>query len=169
MTTAWICGMKKRRSQGWCWVRRWHHLTGSRDEKKVQFRITCKTGITSVCDMMKGLRIRGPPDAEPKHWKRPWCWERLKAGERGDRGWDAGTASSTRQTWVWTNSGRQWRTAKPGVLQSTGLQRIRQDVATEPPQVGWIYPGRWSDEERSDLGLTGLKRTVKMMELMMSQ
>ena len=23
------------------------------------------------------------------HWKRPWCWERLKAeGEEGDRGWD---------------------------------------------------------------------------------
>ena len=26
---------------------------------------------------------------EPSHWKRPWCWERLKAkGEEGDRGWD---------------------------------------------------------------------------------
>ena len=25
---------------------------------------------------------------EPTHWKRPWCWERLKAGEEGDnRGW----------------------------------------------------------------------------------
>ena len=26
---------------------------------------------------------------ELTHWKRPWCWERLKAGEEeGDRGWD---------------------------------------------------------------------------------
>ena len=26
---------------------------------------------------------------EPTHWKRPWCWERLKAGGEGDdRGWD---------------------------------------------------------------------------------
>ena len=26
---------------------------------------------------------------EPTHWKRPWCWERLRArGEVGDRGWD---------------------------------------------------------------------------------
>ena len=37
------------------------------------------------------------------HWKRPWYWERLKAGgERNDRGWDgwmAGwVASQTRQT-----------------------------------------------------------------------
>ena len=28
---------------------------------------------------------------ELTHWKRPWCWERLRAGgERGDRGWDFG-------------------------------------------------------------------------------
>ena len=26
---------------------------------------------------------------ELTHWERPWCWERLKAGEEGDdRGWD---------------------------------------------------------------------------------
>ena len=26
---------------------------------------------------------------EPTHWKRPWCWERLKTkGEWGNRGWD---------------------------------------------------------------------------------
>ena len=23
---------------------------------------------------------------EPTHWKRPWCWERLKTGEESDRG-----------------------------------------------------------------------------------
>ena len=25
---------------------------------------------------------------ELTHWKGPWCWERLKAGEGDDRGWD---------------------------------------------------------------------------------
>jgi len=25
---------------------------------------------------------------EPIHWKRPWCWEILKAGEVDDRGWE---------------------------------------------------------------------------------
>ena len=30
------------------------------------------------------------------HWKRPWCWERLKAGREGDeRGWDGWMASPT--------------------------------------------------------------------------
>ena len=56
---------------------------------------------------------------EPTHWKRPWCWERLKAGGEGaDRGWDGWMASLTQWTWGWANSGRQWRTGKPGVLQS---------------------------------------------------
>ena len=43
---------------------------------------------------------------EMTHWKRPWCWERLKAeGEGDDRGWDGWMASLTRCTWVWANSG----------------------------------------------------------------
>ena len=33
--------------------------------------------------------------------------------------------------WVWVNSRSWWRTGKPGVLQSLGLQRIRPDWATE--------------------------------------
>ena len=40
-------------------------------------------------------------------------------------------ASSTQWTWVWANSERWWKTGKPGVLQSTRLQRIRHDWATE--------------------------------------
>ena len=36
------------------------------------------------------------------HWKRPWGWERLKAGGEGDdRGWDGLLASMTWWTWVW--------------------------------------------------------------------
>ena len=45
---------------------------------------------------------------EPTHWRRPWCWERLKAkGEGSDRGWDDQTASQTQWTWVWANSRRE--------------------------------------------------------------
>ena len=58
---------------------------------------------------------------EPTHLKRPWCWERWKAGGEGvDIGWDGWMASLSQWTWVWGNSGRQWRTGKPGVLQSMG-------------------------------------------------
>ena len=68
---------------------------------------------------------------ELTHWKRPWCWERLKAGERDNRGWDGWMASLTRWTWVWVNSRSWWRTGKPGVLQSMGSQRVWHDWATE--------------------------------------
>ena len=68
---------------------------------------------------------------ELTHWKRPWCWERLKAGGEGDdRGWDGWMASSTRWTWVWASSGGWWWTRMPVVLQSMGLQRVRQDWGT---------------------------------------
>ena len=30
---------------------------------------------------------------EPTRWKRPWCWERLRAAEGGNRGWDGWMAS----------------------------------------------------------------------------
>ena len=26
------------------------------------------------------------PDAKKTHWKKPWCWERLRAGEGDERG-----------------------------------------------------------------------------------
>ena len=69
---------------------------------------------------------------ELTHWKRPWCWERLRAGEEGeDRGWDGWMASPTQWTWVWASSRRWWRTEKPGMLQFTGSLRIRHDWATE--------------------------------------
>ena len=66
---------------------------------------------------------------ELSHWKRPWCWQRLKAGGEGDnREWDGWMASPT---WVWVNSGSWWWTGRPGVLQSMGSQRVKHDWATE--------------------------------------
>ena len=56
----------------------------------------------------------------------PWCQERLKAGEGGNRAWDDWMASLTQCTWVWANSGRLW-TGNPGVLWSMGLQRVGHD------------------------------------------
>ena len=64
---------------------------------------------------------------EPTHWKRPWCWERLRAGgERGDRR-DDSIVSPPQWTWIWANSG----TGKPGMLQFMGSQRVRHGLATE--------------------------------------
>ena len=51
------------------------------------------------------------------HWERPWCWERLKAKGNGRQrmGWFDSIINSMDLNWA--NSGRQWRTEEPGVLQ----------------------------------------------------
>ena len=77
---------------------------------------------------------------ELTRWKRPWCWERLRAGgERDDRGWNGWMASLTQWTWAWVNSGSWWWTGWPGVLWSTGSGRVRLDWVTE---LNWTeyYP-----------------------------
>ena len=73
---------------------------------------------------------------ELTHWKRPWCWEGLGAGEEGDdRGWDGWMASLTQWTWVWVNSWSWWWTGRPGMLWFMGSQRVRYDWVTE---LNWL-------------------------------
>ena len=67
----------------------------------------------------------GLPVKALTHWKRPCCWERLKAGEEDDRGWDGWMASLTQWTRVWVNSG------KPGMLRSMGSQRVEHNWGAE--------------------------------------
>ena len=60
------------------------------------------------------------------------CWERLRAGgEEGIRGWDGWMASPIQWTWTWANFGRWWGIGRPGVLQFTGSQRVRDSWVTE--------------------------------------
>ena len=90
------------------------------------------------------LQYLGTWCKELTHWKRPWCWERLKAGGEGDdRGWDCWMASLTRWTWVWASLGSWWWTGRPGVLWFTGLQRVRHDWVTEQNWTDcfWSSPG----------------------------
>ena len=81
-------------------------------------------------------------------WKRPWCWERLKAGGEGDnRGWDGWMASPTQWTWVWASCVGWWWTGRPGVLQSVGSQRVGHDWVTE---LNWLT--RWGNRGTEWLG-----------------
>ena len=87
------------------------------------------------------------------HWKRLWCWERLKVGGEGDdRGWDGWMASPTWWTWIWASSGSWWWTGKAGVLQSMGSQRIGHDWVTE---LNWtaaaLYQSIAFREQRAEI------------------
>ena len=61
------------------------------------------------------------------HLKRPWGWERLRAGWKvDDRAWDGWMASPTKWTWVWVNSGGWWyKEAWRAAIH--GLQRVRHN------------------------------------------
>ena len=67
---------------------------------------------------------------ELTHWKRPWCWERLRAGGEGDdRGWDGWMASPTQWTWVWVNSRIWWWTGRPGRAAVHGVAKSQTQLS----------------------------------------
>ena len=86
------------------------------------------------------------------HWKKQWCWERLKAGGEGDdRGWDDWMASLTQWTWVWANSGRQgslvccspwvsknWTRLCASTTMATSICRMKKWLNEQ--MNGWILP-----------------------------
>ena len=97
---------------------------------------------------------------ELNHWKRPWWWERLKAGKEGDdRGWDGWMASLTWWTWVWVSYGSWWWTGRPGVLQFMGSPRVGHNWVTE---LNWKicptrFPGAQSASLHSELPQGGVE------------
>ena len=68
---------------------------------------------------------------ETTHLEKTLMLEKIEGRRRGNRGWDGWMESPTQWTCVSANSGRQWRTGKPGMLLSMGLQRVRLDLVTE--------------------------------------
>ena len=93
--------------------------------------------------------ILWPPDA--KNWliwkKKTWCWERLTEGGEGvGKGWDGFMASPAQCTWVWVNSRCWWWTGRPGMLQSTGSQKVEHNWATE-----LIWTERWTFLHRKEV------------------
>ena len=64
---------------------------------------------------------------------------------RGGRRWDGWMASPTQWTWAWASSERQWRTGKPGMLQSMESQRVGRDLASEKRRLetSWRLTNIW--------------------------
>ena len=64
----------------------------------------------------------GRTDAEePTHWKRPWCWEGLRAREGDDRGWDGWMTSliqSLSKLREKVKDKEAWRATAHGIIKS---------------------------------------------------
>ena len=69
-----------------------------------------------------------------------WCWRRLLRVPARDCKEIKPDNPKENQSLIFIgSSGSWWWTGKPGVLQSTGSQRIRHDLATELNNSIWTY------------------------------
>ena len=130
----------------WCWRRLLRvPWTARRSNQSILKEISPGCSLEGLMLKLKLQYFDHRIQRTETHWKRPWCWERLKAGGEGDDGgWDGWVASPTQRTWVLVNSGSWWWTGRPGVLQSLGSQRVGQDWATE---LSWDFSQKeWSSE-----------------------
>ena len=120
----------------WCWKRLLRvPWTARRSNQSILKEISPGCSLRDWCWRWNANTLAAWCE-ELTHLKRPWCWERLRAGGEGDdRGWDGWMATLTWWTWVWVNSRSWWWTGRPGVLWFMGSQRVGHNEATE---LNWI-------------------------------
>ena len=105
---------------------------------------TGKTAVETEAPILWPLVVKRGFIGKKKKNKKPWCWERLRAGGEGeDRGWDGWMALPTQWTRVSVISGSWWWTGRPDMLQFMGSQRVGHDWMTE---LKW----KWSRSVVSD-------------------
>ena len=127
----------------WCWRRLLRvPCTARRSNQSILKEISPEYSL-------EGLMLKRKPNTlatwceELTHLKRPWCWERLKAGGEGDdRSWDGWMASPTRWTWVWVGSGSWLWTGRPDVH---GVAKSRTRLSS------WTELRTWRKENPSAL------------------
>ena len=121
----------------WCWRRLLRvPWTARRSNQPILKEISPEYSLEGRCWSWNSNTLATWYEELP-NWKRPWCWERLKAGGKGDdREWDGWMASWTWWTWVWSSSGSWWWTGNSGMLQSMGLQIVGYNWSTE---LNWTF------------------------------
>ena len=131
----------------WCWRRllrvRW---TARRYNQSILKEISPEYSLEGLMLKLK-LQYLATLCEELTHWKRPWCWERLKAGgEADDTRWDGWMALPTQWTWVWASS-RNWLwTEKHGMLPGASERNSAHGKGHEEGGFG-ICKGRIEPQE----------------------
>jgi len=128
----------------WCW-RRLYPLLSREILRKSTLNIHWKCWCWNW-----SFKILATWCEEFTHWKRHQCWERLRAGEGGNRRWDGWMASPTQWTGVWVKDRDTGRAAVHGVTMSrtwlsdwtTTMQLHNLRASSDPKAafVHWPYP-----------------------------
>ena len=73
----------------WCWRRLLRVPWTTRLKQSILKEISPEYSLEGLVFQFQNSNTVATWCKELTHWKRPWCWERLKAGGEGDdRGWD---------------------------------------------------------------------------------
>ena len=94
-----------------------HHFLAKRRQKSENNDRFCFLGLQNHCGWWRQLlneKMLSPQKEsyhkpwqhikKLTHWKRPWCWGRVRAGGReGSRGWNEYRALLIQRTWIWAN------------------------------------------------------------------
>ena len=123
----------------WCWRRLLRvSWTSRRSNQSIPKEISPKYSFKDWCWSWNSNTL-ATWHKELTHLKRPWCWERLKAGGEGDdRQWDGWMASPTQWTWVSVNSGSWWWTGRPGHAAVYGVAKSWTQLSDWTNNYSWF-------------------------------
>ena len=96
----------------WCWGRLLRvSWTARRSNQSLLKEISPEDSLEGLMLKLKLQYFGHLMQRADSFRKKPWCWERLKAGGKGDaRGCDDWMAPLTQWTWVWASSWSWWWT-----------------------------------------------------------
>ena len=116
------------------------HLTDKHSNSPVQWLQHLQWIFIGRNDAEAEAPILWPPNAKT-HWKRPWCWKDWGQEEKGMT--EDETVVWHEWTWIRANSMREWRTGRPGVLQSTGSQSRTQLTDWTITTANFLFSSAW--------------------------
>ena len=116
----------------WCWRRLLRvPWTARRLNQSILKEINCAYSLEGLMLKLK-LQYFGHLMRRTDSFEKTLMLGKIEGKRR--RGWQRMSwlmALLSQWIWVWANSGREWRTEKPGMLQFMGLHSVRQDLVTE--------------------------------------
>ena len=116
----------------WCWRRLLRVLwTARRSNQSILMEISSECSLEGLMLKLK-LQYFGHLMQRADSFEKTLMLGKIEGRRRrGRQRMDGWMASPTQWTWVWVNSGSWWWRGRPGVLRSTGSQRVGHDWATE--------------------------------------